>query len=65
MCVVCVCVVCVSVCVCRIANGVLEKVAQQLLSRNLKFVTDWLNGAGAVLDIMGQDALLKLFKLAH
>ena len=49
---------------CRIANGVLEKVGPQLVSRNLALVEEWLSGASDILDIMGKDSLLKLFKSA-
>lgn len=50
--------------VCRIANGVLEKVGPQLVSRNLQQVEEWLSGASEVLDILGKFTVLKLFKLA-
>ena len=60
----CLVCVCVCVCVCRVVNGVFEKLGPHLLARNLQIVTEWLTGAGEVLDMMGQEAILKLFKLA-
>ena len=50
--------------VCRIANGVLEKVGPQLVSGNLLLVEEWLSGASEILDIMGKESVLKLFRLA-
>ena len=49
----------------RIANGVLEKISPQLLSKNKGLVNAWISGMDGVLDKVGQDALLKLFKLVH
>ena len=46
----------------RIANGVLEKISPQLLSKNKELVNAWISGVDGVLDKVGQDALLKLFK---
>ena len=51
--------------VCRIANGVLEKVGPQLVSGNLELVEEWLSGASEILDIMGKESVLKLFRLAN
>ena len=33
-----------------------------MLSRNRVMVGEWVTGANGVLDIMGKDAMLKLFK---
>jgi hypothetical protein len=51
--------------VARIANGVLEKVGPQLVSGNLELVEEWLSGASEILDIMGKESVLKLFRLAN
>lgn len=46
----------------RIANGVLDKVSPRMLSRNREMIDGWISGMNGVLDIMGHDAILKLFK---
>ena len=42
----------------------LEKVGPQLVSGNLLLVEEWLSGASEILDIMGKESILKLFRLA-
>ena len=46
----------------RVANGVLEKASPLLLARNREMVSEWVSDVNGVLDKIGQDALLKLFK---
>lgn len=46
----------------RVANSLLEKVSPQVLSRHCEEVSVWVSGVSGVLDKLGKDALLKLFK---